>query len=198
MAKHRVWYRVGQFTEALRATFEPVDETYVQRHLGHTEHSTDLLRLFRTMPRTEQHHGAKVCRVLEHHGDTDPDLFIAALLHDVGKTIAPPRLWERVLVVLAEHFAARQVEIYRRSPSTQESTDRNVPRGIRRPFVVRRHHAQWGAELAAEAGAPSRTAALIRHHHDPAGNEPQRRDGMDPEDVRLSPLLEALQAADET
>ncbi len=80
--------------------FEPVDISYVSSHLSQTEDPIALLQLFRTMPRFEQRHGLRVCQALERQGYADSNLLVAALLHDVGKTVAPPRLWERVLVVL--------------------------------------------------------------------------------------------------
>jgi hypothetical protein len=68
-------------------------------------------------------------------------------------------LWERVIVVLAEHFLPIRAERW-----AQEET----PRGWRRGFVIRRLHPVWGAELAAQAGATPRTVALIRQHHSTA------------------------------
>ncbi len=139
---------------------------------------TDLLALFSSMPRTEQHHGVHVCRVLEQQGFGDRDLLAAALLHDVGKTVAPLSLWERVSVVLVERFAPRLATEWVEAPA-----DELVPVGVRRGFVVHRHHPAWGADLAARAGATPRTVAWIRQHHDPV-------DAGDP-------LLLALQDADE-
>jgi len=104
----------------------------------------------------------------------DASSLAAALLHDVGKVTAPPRLWERVIVVLAEHFLPARSERW-----AQEE----VPRGWRRRFIIRRLHPGWGAELAAQAGATPRTVALIRQHHSTAENDA---------------LLAALQAADDT
>ncbi len=177
MVIERARYRAAQFAGAVRATFEPVDISYVSSHLRQTENPTALLQLFRKMPRVEQHHGIRVCQALERQGYTDSHLLVAALLHDVGKTVAPLRLWERVLVVLVERLFPKRVVAWGRSAG-------NV-KGIRRGFVVRRHHMAWGAELAAQAGAAVQTVALIRQHHNPAGADPD-------------PLLEVLQMADES
>ena len=148
----RVRYRVGQFFHTFWTSFQPVDAACAARHL-----SADMLALFRRMPRAEQHHGIDVCRKLEAQGYTDPDLLSAALLHDVGKTLAPPQLWERVIVVLGEYFFPTRARRW----STGEA------RGLRRGFVIRRLHPQWGAALTEQAGASPRTVALIRYHHDP-------------------------------
>jgi putative nucleotidyltransferase with HDIG domain len=152
----RVRYRAVQFFTTFWTSFRPVAVAYAARHLDPA-----LLRLFRRMSRAEQHHGIAICRALEAQGYSDPDLLVAALLHDVGKVQAPPRLWDRVIAVLGEHYA----------PQWAARRSLGEPRGLNRGFVVRRRHAAWGAALAEQAGAPARVAALIRRHHDPAGDD---------------------------
>jgi len=152
----RVRYRVAQFFTTFWTSFRPVDVAYAARYLDPA-----LLRLFRRMSRAEQHHGIAICRTLEARGHSDPDLLVAALLHDVGKIQAPPRLWDRVVAVLGEHFA----------PQRAAHWGKGEPRGLRRGFVVRRMHAEWGAALAEQAGATPHAVALIRYHHDPAGDD---------------------------
>jgi hypothetical protein len=158
---------VQQFLAIVKAPLKPVDIAYAEAHL-----KPGLRQLFCTMSPAEQHHGIKVCKALECKGIDDPELLTAALLHDAGKTLMPPHLWERVFVVLVEGAAPRLAQRWQNE----------APQGLRRGFVIRRRHAAWGADLAAEAGAARRTVAWIRKHHDPAG-----------EDAALA----ALQAADE-
>ena len=158
MGTARVRYRLAQFWRTLTAPFRPADESYAAAHLA-----PRLLGLFRRMSRAEQLHGIAVCQALEARGYADPDLLAAALLHDVGKLSVPPRLWERVLVVLGEHFF----------PALADRWGQGEPRGLRRGFVIRRRHAEWGAELAAQAGASPRTVTLIRRHHSPPGEDAQ-------------------------
>jgi len=174
----RVRHRVSQFFHTLIGPFRPVDAVFVRRHLTRGDQDDGLLALFFNMPRAEQHHGVDIGRALERQGIDDGDLVGAALLHDVGKTIAPLRLWDRVVVVLVEAVAPRAAASW-----AVDGARDHVPTGLRRGFVVRRHHPAWGADLAAHAGASERTVNWIRRHHDPA----------DP----LDPLLLALQEADE-
>ena len=164
----RVRHRVAQFFRTFWAPRLPVDEAYAARYLP-----LALMDLFRRMSRAEQHHGIAICRALEAQGLRSPDLLTAALLHDVGKIVAPPRLWERVIVVLGEAMIPQQAACW----------SQGAPRGLRRGFVVRRMHPAWGADLAAQAGASPRAVALIRRHHDAPGD-----------DVELA----ALQAVDES
>jgi putative nucleotidyltransferase with HDIG domain len=163
----RARYRVAQFFTTFWTSFRPVDVAYATRHLD-----AELLRLFQCMSRAEQHHGIAICRTLEAQGHTDSDLLVAALLHDVGKIQAPLRLWDRVIAVLGEHFA----------PQRAARWSVGEPRGLRRGFVVRRMHPEWGANLMQQAGASPRTVNLVRRHHDEQGDDT----GM-----------AALQAADE-
>jgi len=156
VAPGRIRYRVAQFFQTLCAAVLPVDWAYAARKL-----SPSLLALFETLSHTEQQHGLALCRGLEAQGDASPDLLVAALLHDAGKTVAPPYLWERVWVVLAGYYA----------PRLAERLSQGAPRGIRRGFVTRRMHPQWGADLAEKAGANARVVALIRNHHAPPGND---------------------------
>ncbi|MCJ7550945.1 MAG: HD domain-containing protein [Anaerolineae bacterium] len=174
----RVRHRVSQFARAFGGALQPVDMEYAGARLGGDLRSAGLLALFSSMPRAEQHHGTHICRVLEQQGFSDGDLLAAALLHDVGKTVAPLRLWERVSVVLVERLAPRLAAEWADVPAGEL-----VPVGVRRGFVVSRHHSAWGADLAARAGASPRTMDWIRKHHDPV-------DAGDP-------LLLALQDADE-
>lgn len=164
----RICYRTQQFWETLTARWRPVDAAYVVTQLPPA-----LLDLFMTMSPAEQHHSIALAKALEHHARTSPDLITAALLHDVGKTLVPPRLWERVAIVLVEYFV----------PTPAAVMDKAWFGGLKRAYVTRTYHAAWGAELVAEAGASSRTVSLIRRHHEP-GHEDEE--------------LTCLQQADDT
>ena len=109
---------------------------------------------------------------LKASGQTDPHLLAAALLHDVGKVLFPLSLLERAIIVLGKRFFRQ------RAGRWSEGT----PSRLRRPFVVAAHHPDWGADLAGQAGASSRTVELIRRHQDIPSID--------------DPLLAALQSAD--
>jgi putative nucleotidyltransferase with HDIG domain len=120
-----------------------------------------------------------VCRALERAGHRDADLLAAALLHDVGKSRAHLRLWERIVVVLGSRYWPRLTErLYTRSAAAPDGA-----RGLGRGAVVQRHHAAWGSDMIRAAGSSARTADLVSRHHDGAGGDA---------------LLAALQAADES
>ncbi|MBN2003634.1 MAG: HD domain-containing protein [Anaerolineae bacterium] len=153
---NRIRYRVGQFFQTLWAAFLPVDREYAAQKL-----TPALLALFETLSHAEQQHSITLCKGLEAQGAPSPDLLVAALLHDVGKTVAPPYLWERVWVVLAGHY----------TPKLAARLSEGDPRGLRRGFVTHKMHPQWGADLAEKAGANARVVALIRKHHAPPGGD---------------------------
>ena len=124
---------------------------------------------------SEQHHGLRVLKMLREQGETDPDLMVAALLHDVGKSRHRLRVWERVLIVLGKAFFPGQVQRWGQAPLSKWN----------RAFVVAEQHPNWGAALALEAGCSALTVDLIRHHQ--AESPPQ---GTSPRERRLLLLLQ--------
>ena len=68
-------------------------------------------------------------------------------------------------------------------PRLAKRWGQGTARGLRRPFAVAACHPDWGAELAARAGASPRTCELIRRHQNAPGSQDM--------------LLSALQAADD-
>ncbi len=155
----RVIYRIRQFWEALRARRDPEALAAARAVL-----SPNLWALFNQMPPNEQAHALRVFRRLQETGCTDAEVLTAALLHDVGKALQRPHLWERVAAVLGHACCPRQAAKW----------GQGKPRGWRRPFAIAAQHPKWGARLAETAGASPRTVALIRAHQetDRAANDP--------------------------
>ncbi len=148
-----VFIRLRQGLGALFAFARPLDLTLASRYL-----SPPLLALFRRMRRGEQLHSLNVLRVVLAQGETPDDLAVAALLHDVGKTRYPLRLWQKTAPVLVRALA----------PSAFAELSHGDPRHFwQRPFVVYVQHPEWSAELMAEAGASETAIWLARHHQEP-------------------------------
>lgn len=146
----RAGYRSTQFVQALLARPATEDARLAADHLPPA-----LRPLYHGMGRAEQSHSLAVLRALLRQGQTDPDLLAAALLHDVGKTRAPLRLFDRVLVVLAKRLA----------PSAAQAWSNGALHGWRRAFVVAARHAEWGAEMLEQTGASPRLVGMVRQHH---------------------------------
>ena len=166
-------YRVQQFARAAGSWVRParVDAELVGHYL-----SPAGIELFRAMPRYDQRHALAVFHTLRAEGQAEPDLLVAALLHDVGKTLHPVggvRLWHRVASVLLRSL----------SPELVEQIGQDQPGSWRQPFFVQQHHAAISAELAEQVGCSSRVVELIRRHEEPPG-------------VEDDALLSALKAAD--
>jgi len=95
-----------------------------------------------------------------------------------AKTLHPLSIFDRVIIVLGKRLFPRRVMRWAEG----------APKGLCLPFVVAEHHAQWGAELAADAGATPLTVELIRRHQEPP---------FPASSSQTEQLLAALQAADD-
>lgn len=166
----RPGYRIRQFWQALTA----VPSAEVPPEL-----SPGLRELFLGMSPADRSHALRTYQRLLASGQISRDLAIAALLHDVGKSLAPIHLWDRVCFVLAARLAPAWL---RRLAAGTGS--------IRWPgLIALQNHAEQGARWVEAAGGVPQVVALIRYHHSP------------PDSLPWSPgeraLLAALQRADE-
>jgi putative nucleotidyltransferase with HDIG domain len=125
--------------------------------------SPEQMVLFMQMQPGEKNHALTMYHRLLEQGEDNPDLIVAALLHDVGKTHYPMNPMERTMVVLARVTIPAQAHKWGNPPTNAWE---KLP-GWRKPFVVAEQHAAWGAELAHETGVSSLTETLIRKHHHP-------------------------------
>jgi hypothetical protein len=145
-------HRVTQFIGHLTARVDP----------GEVEVARQLLPdvawpLFTGMPTADRRHALDVVARLGAAGQRDPDLLVAALLHDAAKG-PRMRLWHRVAGVLLQAVSPRAVA---RLASPDE-------RSWRYPFHLYLHHAELSAAAASAAGCSARTAAFIRGSAGPA------------------------------
>jgi hypothetical protein len=170
----RFLYRIRQFRQAVFPSGKDIAITALQPYLNPSQ-----IVLFRRMHPSEQAHALKVLEQLQAAGHAEPELMSAALLHDVGKILSPLSICERVLIVLGQAFF----------PGAAERLSQRGPRGLRHAFVVAAHHAEWGADLAAQTGASARTVDLISRHQELLSDPPRSR---------TEHLLAALQSADDS
>ena len=151
--------RLRQGLNALLAFAQPVDRAQAARHL-----TPALQQCFTRLRRSEQLHSLRVLRALQAESAVGPDLAVAALLHDVGKTRWPFPLWQRVLVVVVPALAPTLAKRLARGRETDL---------LARPFLLCEQHPAWGARMARAAGASERTAWLIENHAGGAGDDPE-------------------------
>jgi hypothetical protein len=112
------------------------------------------LALFDSMHRADQRHGLDVAAALRASGHDDPELLLAALLHDCSKGPGV-RLPHRIAWSLGERYGDGVLRGAARLP------------GFAAAFETIGHHAEDSARLAAEAGCSPRTVELIRHQDAP-------------------------------
>jgi hypothetical protein len=120
--------------------------------------------LFCAMTEADQRHSLELCAKLIGNGYGDPDLCQGALLHDVGKSVAPLPIGYRVVYALAAHLWPA---LGRRLADAPEP-------GWRHSFYIAANHPRLGAVLAERAGCSPRVVALIRGHEEPGSDNLSR------------------------
>ena len=147
------WYRLQQFWQIITA--QPLTEE-AWTAVTHILPTAAQQQLFRQLAFSDQWHSVRVMETLQSAEHNDPDLLVAALLHDVGKTKLRLTLWDRTLIVLLSFFWPRKVDEWGRGNG----------RDWRRPFVVKARHPEWSAEMAAAVGCSPLSVSLMRRHQD--------------------------------
>lgn len=183
MSSNRILYRTRQFWQALGAAPASKDMQLVQSILSPKEQE-----LFERLQPGEKTHSVRVLRALLEQDENDPDLLTAALLHDVGKSRFPLKIWERVLIVLAKSIAPSWVQ---RLGSLYSKGSQSHSLGWRRPFIIAEQHPRWGGEMAAKAGVNPLVSSLIRRHQETFEDTPVENLPLEER------LLRKLQAVDD-
>jgi len=147
MSLARALYRSRQFFRSVGASIGAEERAEVARRLN-----AEQQRLFYAMTARDQRHCLDVFHTLQRAGHDDPELLLAALLHDAGK--GPVRLWHRVAYVLIRALSPR---LLRRLASDSGS-------GWRRALASFSDHSRRGAALVETTGASPAVVSLVRLH----------------------------------
>ena len=154
----RILYRLRQFWRTVTLKTKPYELEQVRAQLSPMQ-----WKLFEQLQPGEKDHAVTMFNKLRKQGENVPDLLIAALLHDIGKLRYRLNPLERAMIVLVKAVVPEQAHCWGRLPPDGWE---NLP-GWRKAFIVSAQHANWGAELARQAGVSQQTESLIRLHHDP-------------------------------
>ena len=152
----RIMYRVRQFWRTITAKPDPLE---LEEALALLTPSQAVL--FSSLQPGEQYHALEMVHKLVDQGESQPDLLVAALLHDVGKLRYKMNPLERAVVVLVRRLSPETARQWGSPPSKGWES---LP-GWRKPFVVAEQHDTWGAEMAHQAGVSPMAEDLIRRHH---------------------------------
>ncbi len=145
--------RVGQGLRYLAARHDPAVDAALRALLRPAEWA-----LVARLAPGDRAHLLDTRRRLEWAGCDDPDLLLAALLHDVGKAD------ERARVLLGHRVAA--VLLGRAAPGLLARLAAPSRWRLRHGLYLAVAHPRLGADLARRAGCPERVCWLIAHHHD--------------------------------
>jgi putative nucleotidyltransferase with HDIG domain len=167
-----VIHRIKQFWRAMHADVQPQEIAELAEYLNQAQRM-----LFLRMAVSDQRHSLDLFYDLRACKPGDEALLQAALLHDIGKSLARIHLWHRVAFVLLGGL-----------PYLRARLCAGPRRDWRQPFFVLANHTELGAELARRAGSSEDVVALIRVHQQPVSAL------IPPVDQQR---LRALQAADD-
>lgn len=150
--KPLAWYvnAALRTARALLPSRFPPDDEFARRLLPEAEYE-----LYIAMEPADRDHAVRVAReLLSRRPDAPAVLVRAALLHDVGKSGAPFRLWQRVVA----HLWSRDLPVAPRLDGLSGAQQRS------------RHHPGYGADMIRAAGGSEAVARLVERHHDPDGD----------------------------
>jgi putative nucleotidyltransferase with HDIG domain len=157
--RQRGWRRVSQFTHAFAVRARP--DARIDAELRLLLADERQWQLVARLAPFDRAHQLRVHALLLERGHTDPDLLRAALLHDVGKADERGRVgWPARVALVALRAAAPQL--------LERLSIVRWPGPLGSVYLAR-HHAAFGARLAAGAGASQRCCELIARHEGPAG-----------------------------
>jgi putative nucleotidyltransferase with HDIG domain len=166
----RLLYRVRQFW---RTIFVKTDPLELER--GLTLLNAGQAVLFLQLQTSEKVHALAMVNKLIEQGDNQPDLLVAAMLHDVGKLRYHLNPFERAIIVLVREVKPELLQKWGNLPSGGYDS---LP-SWRKPVVLAEMHAGWGAEMAQKCGVSSFTETLIReHHHQHVGSISDMENGL--------------------
>ncbi len=154
--QNRISYRIRQFWHTV---FIETDVDQLKLMRGYL--TIEQWSLFNQLQPGEKNHAIMVFTKLLDQGDDQRELLTAALLHDIGKLRYHLNPIEKAVVVLIK---AIHPGLAHRWGSMPVNGWDGLPRWCK-AFILAENHAEWGADLARQAGASPMIESLIRRHH---------------------------------
>lgn len=150
-----MFYRFVQFYKAINPIITPDERTFVEATLSPLQ-----TKLFYKQSQAEQRHALDVVMDLMSQSSIPQNelcsLFIAALLHDCGKSLFKMHIWQRVFIVCFYKMPLPLRKVI--------CSNKNI---FSKTIKLYKRHPYWGSILAKKAGVNCEIIALIKNHHEP-------------------------------
>lgn len=162
-----MFYRIKQFCLAWTAKITEADKSFLNQYL-----STQEKELFNRLNKATQKHSILVAQAAlkafgaatetSHKKDELKILVKAALLHDIGKSMANLNVFHKTLYVLLKRFMPKLLQ---KLTSRENSPFCNSCSGLAKAMYVAENHAAIGAAMADKWGLDKDLAQIIANHH---------------------------------
>ncbi len=158
-----MFYRFSQLYNAIFPKIELKEYLCIEKILAAKE-----LILFYKQTLPDQRHALDVAKDIQKERHSLENtygskayqvLLRAALLHDCGKSLLPPRLWQRIFIVVTGYL-----------PITGLNYILSKQNIFVKTILVYKLHPAWGKHLAARAGCNQEILSLIQNHHAPTNS----------------------------
>lgn len=142
--------RVRQFLINISGIFQRLDESYLVEHLDKNQ-----LLLFLKLSRSDAQHCIRVAKAMERNAPEELKNVYSSigLLHDIGKSMRPLSIFEKVVLVLAHGVLKEKLSKFDRFKAVESYLE----------------HGRVGAEILEGRGIfydSPWVRDVIRHHHD--------------------------------
>ncbi|MFA6942072.1 MAG: HDIG domain-containing metalloprotein [Clostridiaceae bacterium] len=136
--------RIRQFLIYLFSSLSCQDIEYIDKKLDN-----NIKYVFLKLSKYEKKHSILVAQAVEKEFKNDPDLVVAALLHDIGKTKYHINITQKSLLVVLDHLTKGKLKKIT----------------INKSINIFYNHGQIGYDILKNSGYNNRILFIVKNHH---------------------------------